>query len=220
MNAAPGAERAVDAVERARRLFAAPCRFIAGAAGPDSLPPETHPEIAFAGRSNVGKSSLINALVGQTRLARVSRTPGRTREINFFDLGGRLCLADLPGYGFAAASRTKTESWTRLTEHYLAERASLRRLCILIDARHGLKPADRTLMGLLDRLGLAYQIVLTKSDKTPAPELARRIAEIAAEIALRPAALAEIIATSARAGAGIAALRTALAALADESGLG
>jgi len=214
------AGRAEAASERGRLLFARPCRFIAGAAGPESLPAPGLPEIAFAGRSNVGKSSLINALTGQLRLARVSRTPGRTREINFFALGERLVLVDLPGYGFAAASRAKIADWTRLIDHYLGERATLRLLCLLIDARHGLKPADQALMDRLDRLAVAYRIILTKCDKLTVAAQAGLIERIGAELARRPAAQDDVIATSARAGAGIAELRAALAALAADSPLG
>ena len=152
-------------VEAGRRLFAHEARFVAGAGEPAALPPETLPEIAFAGRSNVGKSSLVNALTGRRVLARISNTPGRTRQINFFDLGGALMLVDLPGYGYAEASKVAVKRWTGLVRRYLQTRAALRRVCLLIDARHGIKEIDRPLMDMLDRAGVSYQIVLTKTDK-------------------------------------------------------
>src|SRR5215471_17402627 len=154
-----------SAAEAGRRLFAAEARFIAGASTPSGLPPEGLPEIAFVGRSNVGKSSLVNALTGRRMLARISNTPGRTRQINFFDLGGRLVLVDLPGYGYAEAPKSAVKSWTGLVRHYLQTRAVLRRVCLLIDSRHGIKDIDRPLMRILDTAGVAYQMVLTKADK-------------------------------------------------------
>ncbi len=149
-------------VEAGRRLFAQEARFVAGAAEPSALPLDRLPEIAFAGRSNVGKSSLVNALTGRRMLARTSHTPGRTRQINFFDLGGRLMLVDLPGYGYAEAPKTAIKAWTDLVRRYLRTRAALRRLCLLLDARHGIKEVDRPLMRMLDDAGVSYQIVLTK----------------------------------------------------------
>lgn len=202
-------------IEAGRRLFAQSCRFVAGAARVDDLPPLAAPEVAFAGRSNVGKSSLVNALTGRTTLARTSSTPGRTRQINFFDLGGRLVLADLPGYGYARAPKREIEAWNRLLGAYLRGRPGLRRVCLLIDSRHGPKPADEDMMTLLDAAAVVFQVVLTKCDALPrdgrdaAVETARR------RIAAHPAAHPEIVATSARDGTGIAALRAALAALAD-----
>ena len=207
-----GAEGA--AREAGRRLFAAECRFIAGATTAEALPPPSLPEVAFAGRSNVGKSSLINALTGRRTLARVSHTPGRTQQINFFDLGGRLVLVDLPGYGFASVGRRQSGAWTRLISLYLKGRPCLRRLCLLVDARHGLKESDRGTMAGLDQAGLSYQLVLTKADKTT-PEALVAVGEtIAAELARHGAAHPAIIATSAREGRGIEALRGALAELA------
>ena len=200
----------------AERLFAGSCEFVRGVVSLEGLPDPDLPEIAFAGRSNVGKSSLINALVGRTRLARTSNTPGRTREINFFRLSDALMLVDLPGYGYAAVPKSVVRTWTRLIFDYLQGRMVLRRLLVLIDARHGIKPGDRELMAVLDRAAVSYQAVLTKSDKLTGPGLDARLAEVAAELAKHPAAHPEIIATSARKREGIDALREALAALASD----
>ena len=208
--------RALDPelIETGRLLFARECRFVAGAMDPAGLPPETLPEVAFAGRSNVGKSSLVNALTGRRMLARVSQTPGRTRQINCFDLGGRLMLADLPGYGYAEASKSLVKQWTALAQRYLRARRTLRRACLLIDARHGLKDLDRELLRLCDAAGLSCQIVLTKADKPRQAELADVLDATAAELAQHPAAHPDIYVTSAQSGRGIAALRAELAALA------
>ncbi len=203
-----------DPVEYGRWLFAQDCVFVAGAAGAAQLPPPELPEVAFAGRSNVGKSSLVNALTGRKTLARISRTPGRTRQLNFFRLGGRMMLVDLPGYGYARASKTEIAGWTRLMRAYLRGRASLRRLHLLVDARHGLKESDGETMDLLDRAAVSYRLVLTKSDKVPPAELAARIAALAGELAPHPACHPEVLATSVRTGAGIPELRAAVAALA------
>src|SRR6516164_130014 len=148
-----------DLAEAGRRLCAREANFIAGASEPSALPQEGLPEIAFAGRSNVGKSSLVNALTGRRMLARTSNTPGRTRQINFFDLDGRLMLVDLPGYGYADASKTATRAWAGLVRHYLRTRAVLRRVCLLLDSRHGIKEVDRPVMGMLDAAGVSYQMV-------------------------------------------------------------
>ncbi len=209
--------RSVDPelVEAGRLLFARECRFIAGAASPGALPPETLPEIAFIGRSNVGKSSLINALCGRRMLARTSRTPGRTQQINFFDLGGRLMLVDLPGYGFASASKAAIGSWTQLIRHYLRNRARLRRACLLIDARRGLTDVDRPTMALCDEAALSYQVVLTKTDAMRPAELAAVAAAVSAELARHRAAHPEIHLTSAEKRTGIAALRGALGLFAE-----
>ena len=207
------------ALEAGRLLFAAECRFVIGVARPDDLPADALPEVAFAGRSNVGKSSLINALTGRKTLARTSNTPGRTQQLNFFDLGGRLMLVDLPGYGYAKAPKGDVDRWNRLIRLYLKGRVGLRRLCLLIDARHGVKPSDRQVMDLLDEAAVAYQIVLTKADKLKAGELAQRCADFAGEIAKRAAANPEIIATSATRGDGIAGLRAVLASLASAEAL-
>jgi len=208
-----------DALETGRKLFAQECRFIAGAADYDGLPADSLPEVAFAGRSNVGKSSLINALTGRNSLARISNTPGRTRQINFFDLGGRLMLVDLPGYGYARAAKTEIIGWTRLIESYLKGRVGLRRLCLLIDGRHGLKPVDGELMTLLDTAAVPFRVVLTKCDKVRAAELAEREESIRQALVKHPAALPDTIATSAIKGAGIEALRADLAALAGAQGM-
>lgn len=208
--AAPDAE----AEEQGRLLFAQPCEFVAGATNDAVMPPDTLPEIAFAGRSNVGKSSLLNALTGRSALARVSHTPGRTQQLNFFALGRRLMLVDLPGYGFAQASKKQVASWTGLTRRYLKGRASLRRVLLLIDGRHGVKEADRPIMALLDEAAVSFQIVLTKIDKVPPAELAARLAALARELKRHVAAHPAIHLTSAHEGGGIAALRASLAALA------
>jgi len=199
-----------DKVEAGRRLFAREARFIAGAAEPAALPPEGLPEIAFAGRSNVGKSSLVNALTGRRTLARTSNTPGRTRQINFFDLGGRLMLVDLPGYGYADAPKTAIKAWTGLVRRYLRTRAALRRVCLLLDARHGIKEVDRPLMSMLDEAGVSYQIVLTKTDKVGSDEVARIADRIVTELATHAAALPEVYLTSAVERRGIAELHETL----------
>ncbi len=205
--------RALDSslAEAGRRLFAAEARFIAGASSPSGLPPEGLPEIAFVGRSNVGKSSLVNALTGRRMLARISNTPGRTRQINFFDLGSRLMLVDLPGYGYAEAPKSAIKSWTSLVRRYLQTRATLRRVCLLVDSRHGIKEADRALMRMLDDAGVSYQVVLTKADKAGKSELASVPDKIIAELATHVAAHPEIHITSALDRRGIAELREALA---------
>jgi GTP-binding protein len=203
-----------ELLETGRLLFARDCAFIAGAADSSALPAETLPEIAFLGRSNVGKSSLVNALTGRRMLARTSQTPGRTRQINFFALDRRLILVDLPGYGYAAASKSAVASWTRLVQHYLRGRASLRRVCLLIDARHGIKEPDRPVMQLCDAAGLSYQIVLTKIDKLAHAARAATADAVAAELARHSAAHPEIHLTSAEKGLGIAALRATIAGFA------
>ena len=211
----PPAEAPDAATEEAgRRLFAAPCSFVAGAASAAAIPPDTLPEIAFAGRSNVGKSSLVNALTGRRMLARVSHTPGRTQQLNFFDLAGRLMLVDLPGYGFAQASKKQVADWTGLTRRYLKGRASLRRVLLLIDARHGLKEPDRPIMALLDEAAVSYQAVLTKIDKVEPDEFAARLAATSNELAKHVAAHPVIYLTSAHDGIGIAQLRGSLSTLA------
>jgi GTP-binding protein len=204
-------------LEAGRLLFARDCRFIAGAGDAASLPPESLPEIAFLGRSNVGKSSLVNALTGRHTLARTSNTPGRTRQINFFALDGRLMLVDLPGYGYAAASKSAVAAWTRLVQHYLRGRASLRRVCLLIDSRHGIKEPDRPIMELCDTSGLSYQIVLTKVDKLGSAARSLVADAVAAELLKHSAAHPEIHLTSAEEGLGIAALRATVAGFAAEA---
>lgn len=210
----PSREIAPDLAEAGRLLFAHECRFVAGAAKASAVPEDRLPEIAFSGRSNVGKSSLVNALTGRRTLARVSGTPGRTQQINFFDLDGRLMLVDLPGYGHAQASKAAIKNWSGLVRLYLKGRASLRRACLLVDSRHGLKELDRAAMAMLDAAAVSYQIVLTKTDKLGPAALAGIAEAVAAELAGHTAAHPEIHLTSAETGRGIAALRAALVELA------
>ncbi len=203
-----------EALEEGAKLFAGRCSFLVSAARESQLPELGLPEIAFAGRSNVGKSSLVNALTGRKTLARTSNTPGRTRLVNFFDLAGRLILVDLPGYGYARASKSEIREWTGLTRRYLRGRASLRRVCLLIDSRHGLKDNDRDVMKALDEAAVSYQIVLTKVDKTKPGALETLRAATLKELARHAAAHPECPATSAAKGTGIPELRAALAKLA------
>ena len=210
-----------DFLEQGRKLFAGACEFIWAAARPDGLPPPGPPEIAFAGRSNVGKSSLLNALTNRLKLARTSQTPGRTRELNFFALGTRppaedLRLVDMPGYGYAAVGKEKSAAWTQLVGDYLRGRATLARVFLLIDGRHGLKDADRTMMDMLDRSAVSYQIVLTKCDEVKLGESQQRIATVEEALAKRPAAFPIVLFTSAQSGEGIDELRAAIARLLDE----
>jgi GTP-binding protein len=197
-------------------LFKGPCTFVKGVVRLDNLPRDGRPEIAFAGRSNVGKSSLINALTGRTSLARVSVTPGRTRELNFFTLGkdAALYLVDMPGFGYARAPKAQVKGWTRLIGDYLKGRRELKRVYLLIDARHGIKPNDQQTMTLLDEAAVSYQVVLTKADKPKTWELAVVQAKVASELAKHPAAYPQVLTTSARMGSGIKELRAAIAALA------
>jgi GTP-binding protein len=195
-------------------LFAQDCRFVAGTDTLERLPPPELPEVAFAGRSNVGKSSLLNALTGRKHLARVSNTPGRTQQINFFELGARLMLVDLPGHGYAQVSKSKVKGWTRLTESYIRGRPNLRRVLLLVDSKVGIKDADHPLMDLMDESGLSYQIVMTKADRLKPADLQAMRDKLSARLGKRPACHPEIPVTSAVDGAGIADLRQALASFA------
>ncbi len=195
------------------KLFARECIFTAGANNEGALPPPGLPEVAFAGRSNVGKSSLVNALTGRKTLARVSHTPGRTQQLNFFDLGGFISLVDLPGYGYAAVGKKQKLNWEELIHSYLKGRVTLRRVCVLIDSRHGLKPIDTDIFGLLNDAAVPFQIVLTKTDELRAGELEARIADLAPKLKKHPAAFPGIAATSAKNGFGIEYLRASIAAL-------
>lgn len=215
-----GAVADPDLTETGRVLFAQSCVFVAAAAEDWQLPAPGLPEIAFGGRSNVGKSSLLNALTGRTTLARTSHTPGRTRQINFFELGGRLMLVDLPGYGYAKAGKSEVLRWTELTRRYLKGRPNLRRVCLLIDARHGLKQNDHAVMRDLDEAAVSYQIVLTKADKLKPDALQATRDSVAAAIARQAAAHPDCIATSAVSGLGIAELRANLATLAASAPAG
>jgi GTP-binding protein len=204
-----------------RRLFAGEWDFLSAASSIDSLPPMARPEIAFAGRSNVGKSSLINALTGRKALARTSNTPGRTQELIFFGssgtaAGNRLVLVDMPGYGYAAAAKHKINAWTRLIHDFLRGRATLLRVYLLIDARHGLMAADEEILAALDEAAVSYQIVLTKSDRVKPTELAERLTSLQTLLARRPAAYPALLVTSAEKGAGIAELRAAISRLLHE----
>jgi GTP-binding protein len=210
----PTAALGAAEIEKGRLLFAQPCQFVAGAVEAAALPPGRLPEVAFAGRSNVGKSSLLNALTGQKALARVSRTPGRTRQINHFRLGDRLELVDLPGYGYARAPKGMVANWTQEVRAYFRGRPNLRRVCLLLDARHGANPADIKVMDLLDEAAVVYQVILTKLDALPKGTEAAAIAAVERLLAKRRAAHPRVIATSARAGQGIAELRAELAMLA------
>ena len=212
----PAREIEPECLETGRRFFARDCRFVAGAATAAGLPDERLPEVAFLGRSNVGKSSLVNALTGRRMLARTSNTPGRTRQLNFFALDGRLMLVDLPGYGYAAASKAAIKAWTGLVTHYLQRRAMLRRVYLLIDSRHGIKEPDRPIMQLCDAAGLSFQVVLTKVDKLNLNERDGIVAAVAAELVRHAAAHPEIHLTSAENGFGIAALRATIAGFAAD----
>jgi GTP-binding protein len=198
-------------IEAAHKLFAAPWQFVAAAGSLAAVPALAGVEIAFAGRSNVGKSSLINALTGRRMLARTSHTPGRTQELIFFAGKGNVALVDLPGYGYASAPKAKIASWTALIHAYLASRAALARVYVLLDARHGLKPIDGPLLDALDRAAVSYQLVLTKADQIKPAECEAVIARVQAGCARRAAAYPEVAVTSARTGHGIPELRAAIA---------
>jgi GTP-binding protein len=203
-------------IETGRLLFAGAWDFLSAASSLESLPPMVGPEIAFAGRSNVGKSSLINALTGRKALARTSNTPGRTQELIFFGDPRRLVLVDMPGYGYAAAAKSKVAAWTKLIHDYLHGRATLARVYVLIDARHGLKAADDAILETLGKAAVSYEIVLTKCDQVGDVALAERIEATKAAIRKKAAAFPDLIATSARTGGGIENLRAAIARLLAE----
>ena len=210
MEAEADADR--ELAERARKLFAGPIQFLKSAPELKFLPDPTVPEIAFAGRSNVGKSSLLNALTNRNSLARTSNTPGRTQELNIFDVGDplQLRLVDMPGYGFAEAPKDMVKRWRFLINDYLRGRAVLKRALVLVDSRHGLKPVDHEVMDMLDGAAVSYHLVLTKGDKIKPTELAATIEAIRVESAKHPAAHPAMFSTSSETGAGIAELRTAI----------
>ena len=215
--------RPADLAEAGRKLFAAECRFIWAAAKPDNLPPVGPAEVAFAGRSNVGKSSLLNALTNRKTLARTSHTPGRTQELNFFALGAeaeapRLRLVDMPGYGYAVASKTKIAHWTGLMHDFLRGRPTLARVFVLVDGRHGLKSVDDEMFDVLDKAAVSYQVVLTKKDEVKVSAQAAVVEATLAALRPRVAAFPEVIFTSSETGDGIAELRAAVALLLRERG--
>ena len=216
--AVPSEQQEAAWLEAGRKLFAQPCDFVTGVADLAQLPPMRLPEVAFSGRSNVGKSSLINALTARRQLARISQTPGRTQQINLFDLGGRLTLVDLPGYGYAKAPKPTVEAWQRLLRGYLRGRASLRRTCVLVDARHGLKDNDRAFMAMLGETAVAFQLVLTKADLVRPAELADLAGSIDVELERQLGAHPRLIVTSAHSGQGVDRLRAELAGLAAAPG--
>ncbi|MEL7215933.1 MAG: ribosome biogenesis GTP-binding protein YihA/YsxC [Pseudomonadota bacterium] len=202
-----------EANEAGRKLFATGADFLKGVVAMGGLPPDDRIEVCFAGRSNVGKSSLINALTGRKALARTSSTPGRTQEINFFTLAESHYLVDLPGYGFAKAPKPVVETWQRLLKAYLAGRPNLRRAFVLIDFRHGIKPVDAEILGLLDKAAVPFQCVLTKADKVKAQDQEAILAQVRRALSSHPAAFPEIISTSSQRGSGLDALRAVIAGL-------
>jgi GTP-binding protein len=202
-----------EALEEGRKLFAGPCDFLKGVVEMSGMPPADRLEVCFAGRSNVGKSSLINALTGRKALARASNTPGRTQEINFFTLGERFYLVDLPGYGYAEAPKAVVEKWQALLRAYLSGRPTLRRVMLLIDARHGVKSVDEEIMTLLNRSAVTFQVVLTKADKPRGDALDAVVAQVTERLGKQPAAYPEILLTSSETGAGIDRLRAVVSGM-------
>jgi GTP-binding protein len=213
----PAHDFAAEEIEAGRRLFASDWQFAAAAGSLSIVPGGSTPEVAFVGRSNVGKSSLINALTGRRALARTSHTPGRTQELIFFKGPSALTLVDMPGYGYAAAPKSKVASWTELIRAYLLSRANLKRVYVLIDGRHGLKPVDGPVLDGLDRAAVSYQLVLTKADEVKAPDLDAIVTRIRGQIANRPAAFPGIVITSAKSKLGIPELRAAIARVIAET---
>ena len=212
------ADFAPETLEAGRKLFAGPCDFFFAAAKSDGLPPIGAPEIAFAGRSNVGKSSLINALTGRATLARTSNTPGRTQELIFFALGDRLTLVDMPGYGYAAVGKAKSSAWVGLIRDYLRGRPSLMRAFVLVDGRRGIKDSDEATMTALDKAAVSYAIVLTKRDEVKAADQPPLVAATLEALRKRPAAYPNVFFTSSHTGEGVPELRAHIAALLAERG--
>lgn len=210
----PLAEPSPEAIEAGRRLFAGETDFLKGVVAMDGMPPADRLEVCFAGRSNVGKSSLINALTGRKALARASNTPGRTQEINFFTLADSHYLVDLPGYGFANAPVKVVEKWQKLLKAYLAGRQTLRRAFVLIDSRHGIKKVDEEILSLLDTSAVTFQVLMTKADKVKAAERDKVLAQVRTALSKHPAAFPEIVLTSSEKGDGIDVLRAIIAELA------
>ena len=202
-----------EASETGRKLFAGPVDFLKGVVAMDGLPPADRPEVCFAGRSNVGKSTLINAVTGRKAIARASNTPGRTQEINYFTVGDSHYLVDLPGYGFANAPVAVVRQWQALLKQYLSGRATLRRAFVLVDARHGIKSVDEEIMALLDSSAVTFQCVLTKTDKIKTAERERVLDQVRGKLAPHPAAYPELILTSAETSEGLATLRATIAGL-------
>jgi GTP-binding protein len=200
-------------LEKARKLFAGGADFLKGVVAMDGLPPDDRIEVCFAGRSNVGKSSLINALTGRKGLARASNTPGRTQEINYFTLGDERFLVDLPGYGYANAPVAVVEKWQQLLKRYLSGRQSLRRAFVLVDSRHGIKAVDQEIMKLLDRSAVTFQVVLTKADKISVKDREKMLVQVREKLSKHPAAYPELVLTSSEKGYGIPTLRSIIASL-------
>jgi len=209
----PIATQSDESIEAGRLMFAQPTEFLKGVVAMDGLPPADRLEVCFAGRSNVGKSTLINALTGRKALARASNTPGRTQEINYFSVTESLYLVDLPGYGYANAPVKVVEKWQRLLKNYLSGRPTLRRVFVLVDARHGIKKVDEEIFDLLNRAAVTFQCVLTKMDKVKAADQAKTLAQVRQILAKHPASFPEIVVTSSQLGKGIETLRAIIAGL-------